>query len=157
MVLRRYIFLCDESIFRSSRPIFCSQSTMMLYNMAAYNLLVFVREKLDAALIFTVPEINAKFGLMSGTVKIGLASIFLTLPTHRWLAACLHIWKLDRMQNLGPQILLNQNFHPHPCAIKTHAKMAACLRTHGFGCSSRNTASLGALIGPVIVPKGPWG
>ena len=44
---------------------------------------LFSKEKNNAALIFTVPYIIAKFAIKSGTVKIGLASLFSASTTHR--------------------------------------------------------------------------
>jgi hypothetical protein len=50
---------------------------MIMYNCGINRLLVFDRNKNGAAPIFTVPENDVKFGTVSGTVKIGAASIFL--------------------------------------------------------------------------------
>ena len=77
---------CTQSL----TPKLHGRSAMMVSNKMQCHLLLLHEKKINTTLIFTVPDIIAKFGNMSGTVKIGFASIFLMSATHRRHAGRLH-------------------------------------------------------------------
>ena len=117
-------FAPKKSSDESLPPTLHGRSTIIVINIVQCHVSVLDKKNSNAALIFTVPDIIAKFGIMSGTVKIGFTSIFSTSPTHRWYTVCLYTQKLASIQNFGSKFPSNQNFHPNPCALKLHAKMA---------------------------------
>ena len=141
MVLRRHIFTCDESVSRSSTPIFCGRPCIVVCNWSQYHPLVFVPQKIDASPIFTVSRINAKFQHCSRERKIGLRSIFLYSNTNRWYCAQLYNKILDCLRNMGAELPVFRIFHTIPCAQKMHPKMVCFLCQHGFGWQIRNTGS----------------
>ena len=86
-----HVFVQKKSFVVSSHPKLHGRSAMMVRNNAQCHLLLLDKRKNNAALIFTVPDIIAKFDIKSGTVKIGLSLIFSTSSTHRRHAPSLHI------------------------------------------------------------------
>ena len=109
------VFGSGRRIFSSLAPIFGGRTDIMCTRHAQSHLLALQLNKIDASPIFVVPKNYAKFGIESGTPKIGAASIFLSCNTRICVCACLVCIKSGRLCNLGTKFPIFSIFQPKPC------------------------------------------
>ena len=144
-----------ERNFCSLIPIFGGRTTIMIKGNAQYRLLTIHKNKQNVALIFIVPEIFARFGMFSGTMKIGLRSFFEWSITQLLHTFCLYTKKSVRLCNLGAKLPILSIFQANPCWLKTHPKMGYVFAPTQFWVTNIQYWEFSAHIALAIVSRDP--
>lgn len=127
-------------------PKFWGRTRLLILINVQLHQLVLVHAKKNASPIFTVPFNYAKFGVDSGTVKIGAAAFFWVFKPNKAYPTLIYIQKLDRPPNMGAKIPPNKFPNAKTVLPKKHTWNWCALGNTVLGCQIRNIGGLPPIL-----------